>query len=97
MSMNTTAGTQTTFDVVALCQQARLASRQLAQLGEGEKNQLLLAMADALLAATSEILQQNQIDMTNAVENQLAEAMQDRLLLTNISIGIKLLELVMQF
>lgn len=71
------------FDVVALCQQARIASRQLAQMGEGEKNQLLLAMADALVAATAEILLQNQLDMKNAVANQLAEAMQDRLLLTS--------------
>ena len=82
MTMNSNAMTASSFDVVALCQQAKIASRQLAQLGEGEKNQLLLAMADALIAATPEILEQNQIDMTNAVANQLAEAMQDRLLLT---------------
>jgi glutamate-5-semialdehyde dehydrogenase len=82
MTINTSTATASSFDVVALCQQAKIASRQLAQLGEGEKNQLLLAMADALIAATPEILQQNQIDMTNAVANQLAEAMQDRLLLT---------------
>ncbi len=84
--MNSTATGQTTFDVVALCQQARVASRQLAQMGEGEKNLLLHAMADALIAATPEILQQNQIDMQNAVANQLAEAMQDRLLLTEARI-----------
>lgn len=83
MSMSTTAETQNRFDVVALCQQARIASRQLAQMGEAEKNQLLLAMADALVAATAEILQQNQLDMQNAVANQLADAMQDRLLLTS--------------
>jgi glutamate-5-semialdehyde dehydrogenase len=86
MTMNSTATGQTTFDVVALCQQARVASRQLAQMGEGEKNLLLHAMADALIAATPEILQQNQIDMQNAVANQLAEAMQDRLLLTEARI-----------
>jgi glutamate-5-semialdehyde dehydrogenase len=82
MTINTNTAAASSFDVVALCQQAKIASRQLAQLGEGEKNQLLLAMADALIAATPDILQQNQIDMTNAVANQLAEAMQDRLLLT---------------
>lgn len=86
MTMNSNVTGQTTFDVVALCQQARVASRQLAQMGEGEKNQLLLAMADALVAATPEILQQNQLDMQNAVANQLAEAMQDRLLLTEARI-----------
>jgi len=82
MTINTPVGAAAEFDVVSLCQQAKIASRQLAQLGEGEKNRLLLAMADALIAATPEILEQNQIDMTNAVANQLPEAMQDRLLLT---------------
>lgn len=69
-------------DIAALCQQAKAAGRQLAQLSEAQKNQVLLAMADALEAATSSILEQNQLDMQNAVANGLAEAMQDRLLLT---------------
>lgn len=69
-------------DIAALCQQAKAASRQLAQLSEAEKNRVLLAMADALEAATSSILEQNQLDMQNAVANGLAAAMQDRLLLT---------------
>lgn len=72
----------TAAEVVALCQQAKAASRQLAQLSEAQKNQVLLAMADALEAATSSILEQNQLDMQNAVANGLAAAMQDRLLLT---------------
>lgn len=72
----------TAAEVVALCQQAKAASRQLAQLSEAQKNQVLLAMADALEAATSSILEQNQLDMQNAIANGLGEAMQDRLLLT---------------
>ncbi len=72
----------TQFDVVALCQAARLASRQLAQLSESQKNALLLAMADGLVAATPQILAANALDMQNAVTNNLAIAMQDRLLLT---------------
>ncbi len=71
-----------TIDVVALCQQAKVASRQLAQLSEAEKNRVLLAMADALETAATDILEQNQLDMQQAVANGLAEAMQDRLLLT---------------
>ena len=71
-----------TVDVVALCQQAKAASRQLAQLSEAKKNRVLLAMADALETATTDILEQNQLDMQQAVANGLAEAMQDRLLLT---------------
>jgi glutamate-5-semialdehyde dehydrogenase len=74
--------TQSQFDVVALCQAARQASRQLAQLSEGEKNQLLLAMADGIIAATPQILAANAVDMENARTNNLASAMQDRLLLT---------------
>lgn len=74
--------TQNQFDVVALCQAARQASRQLAQLSESEKNKLLLAMADGLMAATPQILAANAVDMENARTNNLASAMQDRLLLT---------------
>lgn len=74
--------TQNQFDVVTLCQAARQASRQLAQLSESEKNKLLLAMADGLIAATPQILAANAVDMENARTNNLASAMQDRLLLT---------------
>lgn len=71
-----------TLSVVALCQQAKQASRQLAQLSEAAKNQLLLAMADALVEATDAILAANSRDMAGAREQQLSDAMQDRLLLT---------------
>ena len=70
------------IDIVALCQQARLASRQLAQLSQQQKNEVLLAMAAALRANQGRILTANQLDMSAAVEQQLAPAMQDRLLLT---------------
>jgi glutamate-5-semialdehyde dehydrogenase len=70
------------FDIVQLCQQAKVASRQLAQLGEADKNRLLLAMAAGLEAATAEILEKNQLDMQQASQNGLSAAMQDRLLLT---------------
>lgn len=71
-----------TFDVVALCQAARVASRQLAQLSEAQKNHILTDMADALIAATPAILAANALDMTAAREKDVAPAMQDRLLLT---------------
>lgn len=80
--ITTTAASAATFDIVALCQQAKVASRQLAQLGEADKNRLLLAMAAGLEAATAEILEENQLDMQQASQNGLPAAMQDRLLLT---------------
>jgi len=75
-------GVVMSIDIVAMCQQARLASRQLAQLSQQQKNEVLLAMAVALRANQASILAANQLDMTAAVEQQLAPAMQDRLLLT---------------
>lgn len=80
--ITTTAASAATFDIVALCQQAKVASRQLAQLGEADKNRLLLAMAAGLEAETAEILEKNQLDMQQASQNGLPAAMQDRLLLT---------------
>ena len=70
------------IDITALCQQARLASRQLAQLSEREKNAVLQAMAQVLRTEQASILAANALDMAAAVEKQLAPAMQDRLLLT---------------
>ncbi len=83
MNQSTTAAeSAATFDIAHLCQQAKVASRQLAQLGEADKNRLLLAMAAGLEAATAEILDKNQLDMQQAIQNGLPAAMQDRLLLT---------------
>jgi glutamate-5-semialdehyde dehydrogenase len=70
------------FDVVALCRQARAASRQLAQLSELQKNAILLDIAQALTSATADILAANALDMAAARDKDVAPAMQDRLLLT---------------
>lgn len=69
-------------NIKAICQQAKIAALQLAQLSEADKNQLLLAMADQLEADTALILAGNAKDMAAGREKQLAEAMLDRLLLT---------------
>lgn len=69
-------------NIKAICQQAKSAALQLAQLSEADKNQLLLAMADQLEADTALILAGNAKDMAAGREKQLAEAMLDRLLLT---------------
>lgn len=72
----------TSVNIKAICQQAKQAALQLAQLSEADKNQLLLAMADQLEADTALILAGNAKDMAAGREKQLAEAMLDRLLLT---------------
>ncbi|WP_127026069.1 glutamate-5-semialdehyde dehydrogenase [Rheinheimera mangrovi] len=72
----------TSVNIKAICQQAKIAALQLAQLSETDKNQLLLAMADQLEADTALILAGNAKDMAAGREKQLAEAMLDRLLLT---------------
>lgn len=72
----------TSVNIKAICQQAKQAAVQLAQLSEADKNQLLLAMADQLEADSALILAGNAKDMAAGREKQLAEAMLDRLLLT---------------
>ena len=57
------------------------AARSLALLSADEKVKVLNSMADAVEAATSEVLAANAVDMENARKNNLSTAMQDRLLL----------------
>lgn len=60
---------------------ALAASRALARLTPGEKNRILGAMADALLAREEEILAANAKDLAAAREKGLSAAMIDRLTL----------------
>ncbi|MDH5178798.1 MAG: glutamate-5-semialdehyde dehydrogenase [Gammaproteobacteria bacterium] len=64
-----------------LGQQARLASRQLACAGTGEKNAALLAIAEAIESGRSKLIAANAKDMQAGRENGLDEALLDRLLL----------------
>lgn len=65
--------------MLTLGKQARAASYALATLSTENKNQILLAMADALVAAENEILAANAEDLAAAEANGLTAAMQDRL------------------
>ncbi|MEM0896204.1 MAG: glutamate-5-semialdehyde dehydrogenase [Verrucomicrobiota bacterium] len=58
---------------------ALAASRELAKLTSEEKNAILLAMADELVAQTASILEANAKDIAAAEENGLTKAMVDRL------------------
>lgn len=55
------------------------ASRALVTLGTDKKNQILLAMADQLLADSVSIIEANMLDVSAAEKNGLTDAMIDRL------------------
>lgn len=74
--------------VTEISKQASLASRKLIELTEEKKNYILLVMASALREESSQILSANKIDMAQAKENNLSDAMLDRLLLTQERIEI---------
>jgi len=62
---------------------ARVASIDLAAATRAEKDRALLLMADRLVARSEEIVTANAVDVTNAREGGLTEAMIDRLTLTS--------------
>jgi glutamate-5-semialdehyde dehydrogenase len=70
-----------------LGRQARAASRALAQLSTGEKNDCLLAMAEALQKNSASIQEANARDMEAGARNGLGTAMLDRLKLDEKRIG----------
>lgn len=59
--------------------QARAASHALTKLSTAEKNTILHAMADGILAREAEILAANEEDLASADELGLTDAMKDRL------------------
>lgn len=61
---------------------AKEASRKLAAANTADKNRALLAIADALLKQTENILSANRDDMARARENGMSESLLDRLALT---------------
>lgn len=69
--------------MLTLGQQARKASRAMAAADTGVKNKALIATAEALDDARESLLAANAIDMAKGRENQLDEALLDRLELTS--------------
>ncbi len=65
--------------VLTLGRQAKAASYELLKLSTEAKNQVLLAMADQLLAAEPEILEANAQDLAGAEDKGLTKAMTERL------------------
>lgn len=66
-----------------LGQQARAASRELNRANTGQKNNALLAIADAIEARSRELLAANKKDMDAGAKNGLDEALLDRLALND--------------
>lgn len=71
-----------TEEIHSIGARARAASRVLAKLPAEHKNQILLAMADELVARTPELLAAHAGDLSRAEENGLTKAAIDRLRLT---------------
>ncbi|HUA37092.1 MAG TPA: glutamate-5-semialdehyde dehydrogenase [Candidatus Sulfopaludibacter sp.] len=68
-----------TEQMTQLAKQAKMASRQLAKLTPREKNESLLAMAEALERNAAALKEANALDMEAAAKGGLSSAMLDRL------------------
>jgi glutamate-5-semialdehyde dehydrogenase len=77
-----------TEQITQLAKQAKAASRELAKLSTGEKDQSLSAMADALEKNADAIKEANALDMETAAKNGLPAAMLDRLKLDDKRISV---------
>ncbi len=71
----------TALSIAEVCLIAQRASRVLAGVGAGVKDQALEAVADALVQSTEQILQANAQDLETGEENGLSDALLDRLAL----------------
>ncbi len=70
------------FDIKRLAKKAKVGATQAAQLDTENKNRILRAMADNLLAAQDHIIFENSKDIAKGEAKGLSAAMLDRLLLT---------------
>ena len=75
------------MELEQICQGAKAASRTLATLGTNEKNQALIAVADALIAASADIIAANEKDLENGRNNHMPEGLLDRLMLNKARIA----------
>jgi len=77
-----TDGTASEADVRGVAERARVASVELAPLSRAAKDAALHTMADALAAATDDVLAANQLDVDSARSSGTDEQIVDRLALT---------------
>ena len=69
--------------ILDMGRKARAASRELVKLSSEQKNAILRAMADGIMARETAILEANAKDLANAESNGLSNAMIDRLMLNS--------------
>lgn len=69
------------FSIQQAAKDARRASREVAQLIGTQKRDVLMAISQHILSQSDNILTANQLDLANAKEHGLDEAMTDRLML----------------
>lgn len=65
---------------------AKKAEKVISVTSTLKKNEALKAIADALVANTDRIIEQNKLDLMHAKENNISEVMQDRLMLNEARI-----------
>lgn len=79
ISLSSTSGSESTAALVTIAQQTRTHARQLATLSTQAKNRALEAIAQALEAATPEIMAANEADCRAAKEAGISAALYARL------------------
>ena len=89
MTETSTATADTDLDLAVrdIAARAKTASRSLAAASRGTKDALLTTCADALVAATDEIVAANALDMERGRENGLSSGLLDRLRLDEARIA----------
>ncbi|MDA3046609.1 glutamate-5-semialdehyde dehydrogenase [Campylobacter sp. VBCF_06 NA8] len=75
------------MEILELAKRAKRASNEVAKLSSKQKNQILLGVTDELIAQKELIKEQNQIDIKNAREDGISEALIDRLTLNDSRIS----------
>ncbi|MBQ8145964.1 MAG: glutamate-5-semialdehyde dehydrogenase [Clostridia bacterium] len=68
-------------EIKELCQGAKTASYSLGKKSTSERNNALVKIAEAISLGSDEIIKANDIDLKNAKDNGIAQAMLDRLML----------------
>lgn len=74
------------MDLELLCKNACTAKMVLGRLSTGEKNSVLIKVADALVANADDIIAANAIDVENGKANSMPQGLIDRLMLTKARI-----------